>query len=29
MKLYRQSAPGDWREPFARIATAVQQMARG
>ena len=28
MKLYRQSAPGDWREPFERITAAVQGMAK-
>lgn len=28
MTLFRQNVAGDWREPFARIATAVQEMAR-
>jgi len=28
MKLYRQSVPGDWREPFARIAAAAGEMTR-
>jgi hypothetical protein len=28
MKLFRQGVPGDWREPFARIAAAAGEMAQ-